>query len=557
MAGYFEIKSENPWGTYVTIEEALTWVEWKRTAKFEVESVTYDEYKSRWNHNFIQFCKQSCTEPLNNVDSNTGEMQLDMDRIRHALAVEAVSQFFIQTIPAHRGPTSISLTPGPPSRHETLYELNHFLEQAHGVAVWALSSEPGHSVQYHIDYAELLRYEHNVTVPPLWAGTVQCSELWNDVTTTCTEKIVNYSDEDDCGGIHECCGHCRRRKEIHKTKTSIMDHHVSHPHRPLRCAIDGIHECGSICKKPQYTVRTTSHSMHGGEFCVNLRGLEHYSEHGYKGNISGNALGGWTRPMRQTGKVFRDEKTQWVTVPYAFNRGIVYRGDLPHLSAPIDYIGARKMNNQHQAEEHVPSRVIVGFNVFGHDVGNMIAKAPEHSKAFQRRVKLYRATVGTYVSGKLSNDNVPKEQSEPKSGLSLSDLKRNKALTKLLVLAKREKAKEEFRQQQDQLTIDIWRKLLQWKKEELSGIRLGDIIDELSNTKIDSDGRIPWPRKDDVHVQLHHMIKELKSYSDIEGIAGVPGACYSIIVSADDAETKSDPKAWISLLNYIDLVISE
>jgi len=50
------------------------------------------------------------------------------------------------------------------------------LSSAHGVAVWALASEQGAQVPYHIDYAEQLRYEYNIIVPPLWAGTLQCTE---------------------------------------------------------------------------------------------------------------------------------------------------------------------------------------------------------------------------------------------------------------------------------------------------------------------------------------------------------------------------------------------
>lgn len=47
----------------------------------------------------------------------------------------------------------------------------------HGVAVWCLSSGVSNQVQYHIDYAELYRYETNVIHPPLYAGTCQISPL--------------------------------------------------------------------------------------------------------------------------------------------------------------------------------------------------------------------------------------------------------------------------------------------------------------------------------------------------------------------------------------------
>lgn len=380
------LKGESPWGTYVTIEEALNWIEWKQTRDCidtpeDMDecciSSSYEVYKSKWMCNIINFCKwqqvkQSTVDSKErnqsvDIQSNSADckvnVSLDMDSTRHALAREAVAQFFLQTIPVRPGSLSVTLAPDPPPRHESLYQLNNFLEKAHGVAVWALSSHPGQSVQYHIDYAELLRYEYNVTVPPLFAGTIQCSELWNDGAGVDTPNVRNFIDE--CDGIHECCGHCRRARPMLDTTNTLGL--GCHQHRPLRCSFDGIHECGSICAKPQLV--TNPHStnqnniMRGGEFCVNLRGLEHYTEHGYKGNLSGDAFGGWRRPIdrhdSQFNNVFRDESTQWVTIPYAFNRGICHKGDLPHLSAPIEKIGVNGMDAANlQSDNTSPSRVI-------------------------------------------------------------------------------------------------------------------------------------------------------------------------------------------------------
>jgi hypothetical protein len=45
----------------------------------------------------------------------------------------------------------------------------------HGVAVWGLASCETNKVRYHVDYAELIRYEHNVLVPPILAGTLHCT----------------------------------------------------------------------------------------------------------------------------------------------------------------------------------------------------------------------------------------------------------------------------------------------------------------------------------------------------------------------------------------------
>ncbi len=46
-----------------------------------------------------------------------------------------------------------------------------------GTAVWCLCSDETDSVQYHIDYAELYRYETNIIYPPLYAGTCQVSPI--------------------------------------------------------------------------------------------------------------------------------------------------------------------------------------------------------------------------------------------------------------------------------------------------------------------------------------------------------------------------------------------
>jgi hypothetical protein len=47
----------------------------------------------------------------------------------------------------------------------------------HGVAVWCLSSGLSNEVQYHVDYAELYRYETHIIHPPLYAGTCHISPL--------------------------------------------------------------------------------------------------------------------------------------------------------------------------------------------------------------------------------------------------------------------------------------------------------------------------------------------------------------------------------------------
>jgi hypothetical protein len=465
-----KLTGESPWGTYVTVEEALNWINWNETNRISsiktTAQQTYEDYLATWKETLVEFYmwqqqqqhKSTASSDEKKEDDNDFiKIIEDMDTIRHGLAVEAVAKFFLETIPSSPGhfvatsPEHSNQTP----KKELLYTKRDFITQAHGVAVWALSSRPGCSVQYHIDYAELLRYEYNVTVPPLWAGTAQCSPL--------------------------------------------NDHNKN--------------------------------NMEGGEFCVNLDGLQHYAEHGYKGAISQDSMGGWRSPATSNntisgGAPHIDSSNKWITIPYALNRGIVHNGDLPHLSAPVKLIN----------DDHV-SRVIVGFNVFGHDVGSLVQMAPEHSKPFRRKVKLYRSAA-LNVSATQNNDG----KSGTKGCVDLSRIRKNKALTKLLVLAKREKVKEQLRHDQNQLTRNIWNMLLQHhgSNENRYHLCVGDVVKELGVPSVVSG----WPTVNDAHVHLHNMLcrqnseGSTKKYHDVVGIAGIPGAHYTMSV-VDDLESSS------------------
>ena len=511
------LEGESPWGTYVTIQEALEWIEWKKLdGNYQYEHVVgsnFDEYIMAWKQQMLKFykCRQANANETQ-LDEKKEEDHIiicnedldkhldDMDNIRHALAVEAVATAFLQTVPSHPGTTFVASSSKASSSNQsykdttTLFQLSQILKEAHGVAVWALSSTAGNSVQYHIDYAELLRYENNVTVPPLWAGTIQCSSLWNDQTLN----------DDDQNQI-----------------------------------------------------------MRGGEFCVNLRGLDHYSEHGYKGNISGDrSYGGWRRPTGDAGadQVHINDSNQWVTIPYAFNRCIVHRGDLPHLSAPVESIGSKDNDAQ-------TSRVIVGFNVFGHDVGEQIAKAPEHSKPFRRKVRLYRSTINTCTSKHDKSDG-------GKTGMDLTQIRKNKGLTKLLVLAKREKVKEDLRRNQETLSCSIWQRILSYHASKGSPLlQVADIIQEFGSPNDCEDGT--WPKSNDVHVHLHHLLRSTKSardvseqkrspailnyFQDSDGILSTPGKWYFIRTvnaapSSDSSLEKKESGGLIPLSTALDIV---
>ena len=261
---------------------------------------------------------------------------LDVNESSHDdLSLHAVAHF-VKTMTSESAGTTTRIPSTAPQQSLDILSSSGI----HGVAVWALASD-GRQVHYHVDYAELVRYEHNVLAAPVWAGTLQC----------------------------------------------------------------------------------TSRPIEGGQFAVNLQGMNHYERHGYKGNKSGDPMGGWSEPVEREA-VDWNQETGWVTIPYRYNRMIGHSGHLPHLSAPFACRGGY--------------RVIVGFNVFRNDVGPTVSQAPEHSHAFRRRVQCHRALLY----------NQPKK-------LSLKSIRQNKALTKLLVLAKREKVKADLRKAQQKLDEDI------------------------------------------------------------------------------------------------------
>ena len=226
----------------------------------------------------------------------------------------------------------------------------------HGTVVWCLQSAVSDNVTYHIDYAELYRYETNIIHPPLYAGTA----------------------------------------------------HISPP----------------------------SNGMRGGHFMANMEGLEHYRRFGYKGRLVSE------EKLQED----IDHNGDWIRVGYKENRGILHDGDLPHLSTQVESINEGK-------------RVLLGFNCFTDVVGPCCERAPEHSDAFNRTVKLYQALAaagnGRTTIGNVNNDGKGSDVASgdtykaidapaPKAGVSAEDIMKKPALAKLLVAAARKvKAHEE------------------------------------------------------------------------------------------------------------------
>jgi hypothetical protein len=195
----------------------------------------------------------------------------------------------------------------------------------HGVAVWALSSTANSSVTYHVDYAEQVRYRHNVVVLPHLAGTLHCSPV---------ERMI------------------------------------------------------------------------GGDLKV-YDSFQHYERHGYKA-------------CKEKLPEVSDDSSLLHNISYRFNRLVIMAGHLPHSSTLIQEI-------------HPPDcrRVIVGFNVFGHDIGSIVQSAPEHSATWKRQVKLMR---------------LQQRQGHKRIPISIGSIPHlSPAIRKLLVLAKRRRVQDEWR----------------------------------------------------------------------------------------------------------------
>lgn len=225
----------------------------------------------------------------------------DPDAYRHALARQTVQEFLVQTDAGQR------ITRADWGR-------------THGVAVWVIASDCDDETEYHLDYAEQVRYETNVMFPPIYGATLHVSSLHN------------VPEEPNPG-------------------------------------------------------RETS-SFEGGGFHVNLTGLAHYDQYGYKTR---------KQPHRLTTDELEQLSTRepgWQRVPYRYRRGIICDGEFPHFSGRVRTLPVSVAPPAHGFSAELPvKRVVVGFNLFPSEIGACVAKFPEHSGAFNRYVKLSQAAV--------------------------------------------------------------------------------------------------------------------------------------------------------------------
>lgn len=271
------------------------------------------------------------------------------------------------------------------------------LASSHGIAVWCLSSCEGDSVDYHIDYAELFRYETGIILPPLAAGTIQLTS-----------------------------------KEL---QTPLL----------------------------------------GGEFMANSHGIEHYKKFGYKGenSISGHNTSydlSTVHSGQLSGPLALQEEISsgsgWSTIRFQRGRGILHCGLWPHLSLPVRQLGPGQR------------RVVLGLNLFPvfDPLNECCVRAPEHSRAFNRTVRLYQALNGglglvgqshySRSNNSSNSANIKQEESVSEAGMQQqkdgnkivsgeervskitpSLLLQNKPLARLIILtAKRLREKEREQQ---------------------------------------------------------------------------------------------------------------
>lgn len=104
--------------------------------------------------------EESQTEALNlNFDESE-----DPTSYRDALARQAVQEFLVQ-------------------KDAGQFISKNDWDRTHGVAVWVVASDFDDKTEYHLDYAEQVRYETNVIFPPIYGATLHVSPLSNDKET--------------------------------------------------------------------------------------------------------------------------------------------------------------------------------------------------------------------------------------------------------------------------------------------------------------------------------------------------------------------------------------
>lgn len=123
-------------------------------------------------------------DELESEQSHTTDAELSPETLeRKALAKQAIQQFL-------RAQTGSIIS-------------SDDWQRAHGVAVWVIASDCEDETEYHLDYAEMVRYETNVIFPPIYGATLHVSPLVNSESNepqeTCSGAAIERFDG---GGFH-------------------------------------------------------------------------------------------------------------------------------------------------------------------------------------------------------------------------------------------------------------------------------------------------------------------------------------------------------------------
>ncbi|RLN38393.1 hypothetical protein BBJ28_00016491 [Nothophytophthora sp. Chile5] len=107
----------------------------------------------------------------------------DQEGYRHNLAVRAVQEFLV-------------------ARDDGVSITKHDWQRTHGVAVWVIASDCDDETEYHLDYAEQVRYETNVVFPPIYGATLHVSPLRNVDTKPFSQHQERETHVFEGGGFH-------------------------------------------------------------------------------------------------------------------------------------------------------------------------------------------------------------------------------------------------------------------------------------------------------------------------------------------------------------------
>lgn len=385
---------------------------------------------------------------LDGANGNVSTDQQQRGERKNVLSSPQVTRYLSRT--AVQPPASSS-SPSSPLLSSTSKD------QLHGVAVWILASDIGSQVPYHLDYAEQVRYQSNVIVPPVVAGTLHC------------------------------------------TPPSVL-----------------VSSSSSPTDKDNPTTTTTT--MTGGDFCIHLQGLEHYYRHGYKEMkqpLGANALAedpDWiTIPYRFNRMICASGH-----LPHMSTR--IEDIAVPASTTATNQNQTKKGSEMSTTTASPPprppiKRVIIGLNAFFPDVGPLVQQAPEHSEAFRQMVRESRKLQKQQPCRNLSSHG----NKDTTAVWTLQAVQSNPRLARSLVLAKRRQRQQEFVAAQQALDDKIHQHL-HGQGGSGGGVTLADLMNRFGtmaqgdeNNDDDNNNNhtnrgiaaaMSWPNLDDVRIHV-------------------------------------------------------